>query len=678
MHPPHSSQSRRLAAASLQHPWLTRIGLVLLVGVVVAIAGAVAPALWRGIDERSTDLIWRWSASEQPERRIVIVDIDDASLAEVGPWPWSRPTLAKLVRELDRQGVGLKLFDIVLPEPREGDATLGAALRAHDAAAPTVLGQVFAVRHETTLHIGRPVGAAALAQCPPAAIPAQGVLANAAGLHKRAGHVTPIIDSDGTVRRIPALVCYRGAVYPALALAGLAAVVQPHADAPAITLQPGSGWDDPAWWLGMPGLPHPGVALDADGALRIPFHRARQAWTAVSAADVLGGRVPPGLLQGAWVIVGASAFGLSDTVPTALGGAVFGAEVHAQLLAAMLDGSVPHTPRVAWLWQAAYGAGVAVLLLVLCGGNPLRGSRRVLALPVLGAVAAAAAYVLHALLLLRWQLFVGWAWPAVASLLLGSALGLLEHARSLLQKGRIFHHLASYVPSPVAEQIALQPPSDDIQAQRAEITVLAADVRNFSAYCEARTPEDVARVLHRFYTTASAIVAAHGGVVEEMVGDSLLAVFNGPLPCPAHAQQALLAAREIWLRCGEELPNTMGQGLEPLAISVGVETGVALVGSFGAAQRRVHTVLGQTVTVALRLRDMTADLAYPVLVGQGTAQRLPARLDQPDTVLKPLGNFLLPGLRNSSKIYTLRGLLQPHTPAEQQNLDYLHQKTQAA
>lgn len=666
------------AVAHRAQPWRGRALVVLAVATVLAALFAAVPTLWQQADERGTDLIWRASAHPEPENRLVFVDIDDASLAQVGPWPWPRATMAKLVQQLDQQGASLKMFDIVFPDPSEGSTELGRALQAGHASAPAVLAQVFALRGETTLRMGQPVGALASTNCPPAAVPAQGVVANLPGLHSRAGHITPAVDADGAVRRVPALVCYQGKTYPTLALAGLAAAVEPAAPAPAYSVQAGQGFSAPHWRLQGPGLPEQGVGLDASGHLRVPYHRARSAWVSVSAADVLQGRVPQRLLQGAWVLVGASAFGLTDTVPTALGGAVSGAEVHAQLLTALLDGQIPHTPQLALGLQLAYVLAVLAGLLLLCSGNPLHQGRRVLALPVAGGLAAVGAYALHGWALLHQQWYVGWALPATATLLFGSALGLLEHARSLHHKGRLFSNLSSYIPGAVAEQIALQAPSSEIQAQRQDVTVLAADVRNFSAYCEARSPEDAARVLHRFYTTASDIIAAHGGVVEEMVGDSLLAVFNGPQPCPHHPEQALAAARQIWLRCGEELPNTLGQGLEPLAISVGLESGVALVGSFGAAERRVHTVLGTTVTVALRLRDMTADLAYPVLVGQEAAQRIPARLDQPDSVLKPLGSFLLPGLRHSGKIHTLRHLLQPNTPLDQQTLDYLNHNNQVA
>jgi adenylate cyclase len=665
----------------LGRPWLGRCLLVMVALLLAGVCASLWPQWFARLDERSSDWVWQAVAREETERRVVVIDIDDASLAEVGPWPWPRPTVAELARKLDQQGVSLKLFDVVFPDAREGTADLSRALALRDnpgdRSAPSVVGQVFALRNESSLRVGKPAGALLGGGCTSPVLPAQGVIANAAGLHHRAGHITPTLDGDGAVRRVPALVCFEGERYPALSLAGLLAL-PPAGALTDIQAAPGKTWWEPAWSLNLPALPGQPVGVDAVGQMRVPYRLARSSFTAISAVDVLKGRVPSGVLVGTWVVVGASAFGLSDTVPTPLGGAVNGAEVHAQLLAGILDDAVPFAPRGA-LWLQVGAVLVGVLgLLALSAGSLLRTQKRVLWLPVGALLAAMAMYGLHAYALIQANWFVGWAAPACGTLLAGMALAAGEHARSLSAKSRLFQNLSSYVPSPVAEQIALTVPSGEIQAERGDVTVLAADVCNFSAYCEARTPEDTARVLHRFYKTASEIVVAHGGVIEEMVGDSLLAVFNGPHPCADHPLHALRAAQEIWLRCGEELPNTAGQGLEPLSIGIGVESGMALVGSFGSSGRRVHTVLGQTVTIAMRLRDMTTELAYPILVGAGAAHRIPIRIDDPGSALKSLGVFILPGLKQSGKIHTLRHLLQVNGPAEQQTLDYLNQQHIAA
>jgi adenylate cyclase len=318
-----------------------------------------------------------------------------------------------------------------------------------------------------------------------------------------------------------------------------------------------------------------------------------------------------------------------------------------------------------WWWHG---------LLVLAAGQPLRQRQRVVLLPLAAAAAALLGFALHAVALLQANWFIGFAAPALAIGLAGLMVALGEHARTLVEKGRLYQNLSSYVPGPVAEQIALTEPTGDIQAHRNDVTVLAADLQNFSRYCEARAPEDAARVLHRFFTTASAIIEAHGGVVEEMVGDSLLAVFNGPSPVTTTLRMPWLPPASCGCGAVKSCPTPVALGLEPLSISIGLESGMALVGSFGPARRRVHTVLGQTVTIALRLQGLTADLAYPVLVGQEAARRIGPLFDQAELALKPLGSFLLPGLQHSCKVFTLRTLLQPGSPAEQSTLYYLHQQ----
>jgi adenylate cyclase len=662
-----------------RRPWrlrLAAVGVALLAWLAVVL---LAPDALRQVDERSSDLVWLASGAKETERRVVVVDIDDASLQRIGPWPWPRETQAKLVNALRQQGAGLQLYDIVFPDAREGSPALAAAIRSADAVSPVVLAQVFALNGESRQTSGALAGAIAGDACLPPAARATGYVANVEGLSARAGHITPRLDADGAVRRVPAVVCWAGRNYPTLALAGLLAAGDAK-DAGTLRVEPGRRPWDPAWTLSLPGS---GISapLDANGELRVPYRHTRSGFISVSAADVLEGKLgAANPLQGAWVLVGASAFGLGDTVPTALGGAVSGVEVHAQLLTGLLDGQVPATPLAARGFEAGWFALALVALLALCATQRLdtgdakrmRGTR-VLWLPLAGLGLGAIGFFISAgLLLSGWWL--GWAHASLAIALTGLCLGFAEHARSLAERGLLFRNLASYLPAAVAHKVALAEPSGEIEAERRDLTVVVADVRNFAAYCEARSPEDAARVLHRFYTTASAVVQAHGGTVEEMVGDSLVAVFNGSQPCDDHPVHGLAAARELWLRCSEELPNVPPQGLEPLGLGVGVESGTALLGSFGPAGRRVHSVLGQTITVAMRLQDMTAELAYPVLVGAQAAERIGVPFEHSDLALKPLGSFLLPGLRQSTKVFTLRSLMQAGGDAEQQSLRYLQQQ----
>ena len=624
-------------------PWRLRAAAVALAALVVVALQGLAPQLSRGIEERAGDMLWRYSPAASAgveESRFVVVDIDEASLAKLGPWPWPRERLAELSRRLAALGAGMQVYDVVLPEPRPGDDVLAAEFARH----PVVLAEVFALDPATPAVAGQLQGAlkAGAPACGPPLPQATGYIANAPALASvpglTVGHITPRIAADGMVRHLPPLVCFEGRVYPAL---GLAALLKAAGGEPAWSLRSGSTWLDSPWQLTHPALPGVTIPLDANGDVRLSYRLPRQAFASVSAADVWAGTAPTELFRGTWVLIGATAFGVGDIVPTPLGGAVGGVEVHAQFISAMLDGRLPYTPRA---------APVILLLLSFAGGALLLLALRyrrlpVLTLPLAGVLLAVAVFALHAWLQLGRHLWLGWADPAAFCVLAGVLLAAAEHARSRFERERLYENLASYLPGPVAAEIAFREPSGAIEAQRHEVTVLFADIRNFSAYCEGRPPEEAAGLLHAFFTTATRIVEAHHGLVEEISGDAVMAVWNAPREQADHAAHALAAARQMQTEVELLFVQPPPPGLEPLALGIGIETGRALVGSFGPARRRTHSVLGETVTIAARLQALTADLAQPILVGEGTAAHLAT-----DAVIS-LGSFLLEGLRTPHLVY---------------------------
>ena len=124
-------------------------------------------------------------------------------------------------------------------------------------------------------------------------------------------------------------------------------------------------------------------------------------------------------------------------------------------------------------------------------------------------------------------------------------------------------------------------------------------------------------------------------------------MWNGSAPCADHGARAIAAADELWRALSAQLPNRSTRRAPALDVGMGLESGTVLVGSFGAAGRRVHTVLGETVTVASRLESMTAELAYPILLGpQLMAAAKPANAIW-------LGEFLLPGLSTPRILHAL-------------------------
>jgi adenylate cyclase len=643
---------------ALLHPGWVRSAAVALAALLGGLFVSLAPGLLDSLDERADVLTWRMSDEQREERRVVVVDIDERSIQALGPWPWSRETLARLVQGLDHYNVGLKLFDIVLPDAKRGDDQL---LKAFEVGAPNVWGQVFSLTPDIRVTSGQPYGGLDLGPCPSIAATGFGYVANQAGLmggNATSGHITPIIDADGSVRRVPAFVCWQGRSYPSLVLAGLLA-----ADGGTPQVVRGQSWFEAPWRVSLGRLPYVSLPLNDQGQVRVSYQVPRAGFVSVSAVDVIERRAPAEMLQGVWALVGSTAFGVGDAVPTPHGGAVGGLEVHAQLLAAALDGRTPYAPIAAWAWPFLSGfMGLTLLLaLTVLGGKAAPGGRvrRLLGLflPLMGLFLAAVYFVAHALALLYLHLWLGWAAQSLVVVMAAVLLSGGELARLRWEKTRLFDNLSSYLSVPVAREVGLSELSGVVEAARRDVVVLCASLRNFGTFADAQSPEVAAQVLHEFVSEVNRVVQSHGGVLQHVHGADALAVWSahGDLSVNSSVQAAALAAaHELWRGCeslcrGWQPDADLSDEAAPLELGVGIESGCALVGSVGPSQRRVRTLLGEPVHVAQALQQMTAELSYPILIGP----LLQVQLEQHSHELTRLGEFLLPGTTSTRVLHAV-------------------------
>ncbi len=634
---PQSTSSRGALSALLRtSPLLAKFFTLAAAGFFTVLLLSLFGDGLNSIEERAGALGWTLNPDQTPEERITLVVIDEASIAEVGPWPWERNDMARLVDAIDQAGAQLQLFDVVLPESRPGDDALIASLQNANGAVlaqiPELNGDsgVAAVGVMTHPFAGASCESSAAVQFPSASTyvaPA----ANFAAIPK--GHIGALIENDGAVRQSSALVCQGGEAFPSLAIAAFLQLSSNASWSGEIT--GGTSLLGPEAVMRLNGYPGLDIPLNENGSMRISFDKAPEAFAAISAADVMAGRYDPAMLEDAWVLVGGTAFGMGDIVPTPYSGAVPGVELQARLLASLLDVNVPYTPA---------GATVFALLLCVVFAAALLGlaviGDRVAAygLPVAAIVLPTLALGMHIVILGSSNLWIGWMGSALFGTVAAASLLLLELARVRMERSQVFGNLNSYLPDDIARDIAYALPNANVNAQRRNVTLLNADLRNFSAFGEARPPEEIAAVLHYFFTRATAIIEQHGGRVQEFRGDSLLAMWDGSES--AEARKALQTARELQAELNDTLlPEQAISGLEPLALGIGIEQGPVLIGSIGPAHRRSLTMLGDTLSITLRIQEMTAELAQPILVGECIARQLS------DEKLESQGSYLLSGLR---------------------------------
>lgn len=608
------------------------------------------------LEERLGALAWTTAPDITDENRIVIVAIDERSIAEVGPWPWPRSKMAELTTAIDRAGAQLQVHDVVYSDPKQGDDVLVEALAA---ARGSVISQVPVLpknasgQRSQQIQVGQISYPVAGINCSETSAP--GVLSfpstnsylaphnQFSGVPR--GHIAPLVSADGSINKQPAVVCVGGLPYPALSISTLLVATSAGGNAGSfaseVSVNTGDSFWAPPYELSIKSYPGLSIPLDAEGNLRVSYSKAPESYFAVSAVDILNGGEGTDLLNNAWALIGATAFGLGDVVPTPFAGVAPGVELQARILGSVLDENVPYTPRAS--------NALLVLMSVVFGLLLMRLAAAPGRVAVFGVAAAALllpvlALGLHGLALSVFSIWLGWVAPSIFSFFAAALIALLEQFRVRSQRNRVLGNLESYLPSRLAEQIAYSLPSSSINASRQNVTLLTADIRNFSAFSEAFPPEDTAAVLHFFFTKATQIIESNGGRLHEFRGDGLLAIWEGH--GSEAAKSAFAAGQEMHEGINGELLQTITpRGFEALAIGIGIEQGPALIGSIGPAHRRTHALLGDTVTIALRIQEMTSDLAQPLLLGECVARQLG------DIKLQSQGSYLLAGLTNPHVLY---------------------------
>lgn len=536
-----------------------------------------------------------------PDPRLALIDIDDASLAQEGRWPWPRARIAKLIQALQAHEPALIGVDILFPDQTRQSTTLADALSADNITTSLVW-----TTSGIPAHGALPEKIRCLNDCE--ALPRiRSWINNTSALqgHEQA-HISPITDSDGTVRRVFPLVCHQATCVETLALSLMRQLL-------------GS---TPAYQLRQQ---HSGIALtstdnlltvplEQDMSLRIPWYSPNgNAIPWVSAKDVLNNHLPDDFLNGRVLILGSSAVGLHDRISTPTAPDYPAVEAHALLLQGLLNQNFWSTPTHGHRWAWAIGLAIALLLTRVITRQRPR-----------------AALVIASIAVACWGLFAlarqqhGEFWPLVPVLATtaGTLLVLIPwtsldaiRARDILQ--RQFSH---YVAPPVLNRIRQHPEQViGMEPERRIMTVLFADMRNFSAYAAHIDPEYLANVLQIIMDRLTHVIHQHGGTVDKYIGDAVMAFWGAPLADTEHALHGTEAAAAL---CAE-MDRVAAEYNLPLKLSVGVNSGEVVVGEFGSSHRRSYTLIGAPVNLAAHLEAATRQTPYAILLGPGTCALLP-------------------------------------------------------
>ena len=566
--------------------------------IALGVAGLVTDRL-DGIQTRWEDRL-QPGLSDDADPAVVVVAIDRATIATLGTgWPVPREVHAALIRTIAEGDPAVIAYDVLFAEPREGDEALAEAMSA----APVVLASALTLRTGD----GASVAVDRVAPAPELAAAAAAV-----------GHANVTLAADtGVVRSMPVYaVDERGVPIPSLALAAVA-VADGNA---AASVERPAGVQ-----VGDRLVPAPDGELTINWSARLGVGAQEE----VVAVDLLNGAVDPGVFRDRIVIVGVTEPTLGDQhlVPTDRSGSTPGLSVLANAANTIATDS--------YLSRPSRWSEIALVVVVGALAGLAFGLRRLtiaglVVLVLVGGTLWFETWRFHAAGE-RWNVV----WPVVtAALVAGSSSG-WRYLDEIRHRRRAWSLVATYVPASVVEELADPTRLDDaVSSRRSTVTVLFCDLRGFTPIAARLDPDDVRRLLDRYYDYAVGIIHDHGGTVMQFVGDEVFAVFGAPIDhddAPASA-----------LRCAAALQDDIGalhdaldeNGLPRVEFGIGVHRGPVTTAHVGTIDRRQYSAIGDTVNVGSRLCGVAGagELVVSAIAAQHLGSACSSRLEPAEDV----------------------------------------------
>jgi adenylate cyclase len=654
--------------------------------------------------------------------RVVIVDIDEQSLAEFGQWPWPRFRVAKLLGELKHHGAASVGMDILFAEPdrtspeiikrqikqdlgmdvafrgwpdilMNNDEILAQVLRK----GPYVLGYTFAVQdiaqttkaHRAPCRITplkfslkrEPGGKQPLAYLPrfQAADCPLPLLAEAAPME---GFFSIRPDEDGVIRKVSLLAGYKGEVHPNLSLASL---LQALGTRSTIVKTSVDGVESIR-------VKNRVIPLDGHGRMYLNYQGGEGYYPYISAADVLARRVPDGAFQGKIALIGASASGLKDIRTTPFSSVYPGVEAHATVIDNILTQQFIKRPR----WGPGLERIATVLFGVIVTLVLAWAKAAWLLVPVVLAgfgVWEGSAYAMGSL-----NMWVSPLYPLLTLALNFALLTLLKFYHEEGQKKFLHATFASYLSPALIDKMFANKQMPELGGEARTITAYFTDIQSFSSFSEKLTAHQLVELLNEYLSAMTDILIADNGTLDKYEGDAIIAFFGAPMDVPDHALRACRAAvamqakndelREKWKQetIGPDEPERNVKGfpsdvwapgdkwpriVHEMRTRIGINSGEIVVGNMGSSMRMNYTMMGDAVNLAARLEEGAKQYGVYTMVSEFTLDQPCAdEAGNPATVrdmveTRFLDNIQVVGKEEPVKVYELCAMKGGLTEQEQ-------------
>ena len=561
---------------------------------------------------------------------VVIINIGEKSLQQWGQWPWPRQNFAQLIHDIRQKNGGMIGLTVMFPEADRfgGDEVLASWIKGNG----VILSQTPSSRGVRSS--GPHIGTGTIGP-----LPAQDFLlswpnlvTNIPTLEQHAegiGVLASAPQPDLVARTYPLAIGVEGKIYPSLAIE----LLRTYTQKPSYMLKTSE--------LGIQEFavpPFEPIVTQTDGTAFIRFNNT---FEEVEYVDI--NSLPD--LKGKFVLVGVSAEGIQNPVPTPKGN-MYPQQIQGHMLQNFVDGSNitrnELSPFIELLvaFMGMVLIGFAVYKLPLVWTAPI-------SMLILGTEAYASVWFYTNKLMLIDATF-----PVISGFLVFTHSAFNNFYKQYRLRQQIKGQFSKYISPDYVDMLVKDPSLMKLGGERREMSFLFADIVGFTPisekYMKEDDPEGLVDLINNFLDRMTKIILANGGTIDKYMGDCIMAFWNAPIPCDNHADMALKSAIEIEL-LGDELEKEMEKlGLPRVKFGTGINTGTCIVGNMGSESRLDYSVIGDAVNLGARLEAETRKQDTPILFSEFT---LKSFKDPKGIVYEKLGSVNVKGKEEPVKIY---------------------------
>lgn len=569
------------------------------------------PKSLESIDNRLRDYMFILRGEIPQNEKVIIVDIDEKSLKQIGQWPWSRDVLSVMLENLTNAGVAIIGFDIVFAEEdRTSPHKIlkkfnlnGSNVPNYDeqfaqtiANTPTILGYQFQLNDTSFIEEKTPQIPAIFIEKNKDfdvdyVINGKGTILNIPIVQDNSyssGFFNNVPDESGIIRSVPLVIRYNEQLYPSLAFELLRAAL----DVKKVVVNYNN--------LGVQDISLGDITIPTDryGRIIVNYRGKEKTFKYISAGDIINNTFNQKDIEGKVVLVGTSAAGLFDLRATPFESVFPGVEVHANVIDNILQGDFLSKPS----W--ADGANIMhivllglILFLVVINLN-------IYFIPIsIGVFLAVDMYLIYYVLFYK-GMILNIFFPLFTVIITSAVAVLVNYLFEIRQSNMIKHKFASKVSPKVMEDL-LKNENDTLQGQSKEVTVFFSDVRGFTNISEAMpNAKALIEFLNQYMEPMSDIIMKHEGTIDKFIGDAIMAYWNAPSDVKNHQDKAVKASLEQIKHLKVLNEKLKSENKPTIDIGIGLNCGVAVVGEMGSSGRSDYTVIGDPINLGARLESL--------------------------------------------------------------------------